>query len=240
MQAGRSVVFGHRGLRGMALLITGALLLVLAEPVHRWLLSLFELAEGPIRERSSWGVIVFVLLVAVSAMVAFVSSAVFVPVAIAVWGPTLCMALLWIGWFLGGLVAYGVGRFVGRPAVEMLVGAGTLARYEGWARSGKSRVPVLMLLLAIPSDMACYLFGLVRCRFAAFASALAVAEVPYALGAVYLATSFLERRIVPLLAVGIGGVLLSAWAVHRLHQRRTPQGTFPFPSGSSPTGLQRT
>ena len=33
----------------------------------------------------------------------------------------------------------------------------------------------------------------------------------------YLGTSFLERRIVPLLALGIGGVLLSLWAIRRLH-----------------------
>lgn len=222
MRARGSVQVGHRRLAGMAVLLLVASLLVLAQPVHTWLLSLFEMAEVPIRERTSWGMIIFVLLVALSAMVAFVSSAMFVPVAITMWGPVICVALLWIGWFLGGLLAYGIGRYVGRPAVEMLVGARTLVRYEGWIRSDKSLAPMLMLLLAGPSDMACYLFGLVRCRFTAFASALAVAEVPYVLTAVYLATSFLERRVLPLLVLGLGGILLSAWAVHRLHGQRTP------------------
>ena len=59
-------------------------------------------------------------------------------------------------------------------------------------------------------------FGL---GFVVFVAALALAEVPYALGAVYLGTSFLERRIVPLLALGIAGVLLSLWAIRRLHHR---------------------
>lgn len=232
MRLGRSILLEHHRLRGIGVLLILAVLLVLAQPMHSWLLSLFEMAEAPIRERSTWGMIVFVLLVALSAMVAFVSSAVFVPVAITVWGATACVVLLWIGWFAGGLAAYGIGRFIGRPSVERLVGAGTLERYEGWARSGKSLVPMLIFLLGIPSDMACYLFGLVRCRFIPFVSALAVAEVPYAVGAVYLGTSFLERRLVPILVLGVGGALLSAWALHRLDVRHGPSRL--------PADLQRT
>ena len=88
-------------------------------------------------------------------------------------------------------------------------------------------MPMLMLQLAIPSDLASYLFGLVRCRFMVFVVALAIAEVPYALGAVYLGTSFLERRIVPLLAIGIAGVLLSLWAIRQLHRHSEPLTALP-------------
>lgn len=95
-----------------------------------------------------------------------------------------------------------------------------IARYEGWARSGATLVPILLLQLAGPSDAAGYVFGLVRCRLPVFLVALAVAEVPYALGAVYLGVSFIEGKVVSLLAVGIGGLLLSAWAVRRLHRAR--------------------
>jgi hypothetical protein len=49
--------------------------------------------------------------------------------------------------------------------------------------------------------------------------ALAVAEIPYALGAVYLGVSFVERRVLPLLAVGVAGVLLSVLAF-RAHRRQ--------------------
>lgn len=231
MRSVRSVLSRHRRAIGLAMLVTIASLVVLAQPVHTWLLSLFDGAEVLIRERDSWGMVVFVLLAAGSAMVAFVSSAALVPVAIYVWGPAACFALLWVGWFMGGLAGYGIGRFLGRPAVEFLVRPGTLARYEGWARSGKSLVPMLMLQLAIPSDLASYLFGLVRCRFLAFAAALALAEVPYALGAVYLGTSFLERRMVPILVLGLSGVLLSAWAVHRLYDRG---GLLPKPASIGP------
>jgi uncharacterized membrane protein YdjX (TVP38/TMEM64 family) len=210
-------VSAHRRVLVTLLLVAIGVLVVVAQPVHAWLLILFDAAEGLIRKQPALGMIAFVLLAAVSALLAFVSSAVLVPVAVYVWGPTACFVLLWIGWYLGGLAGYAIGRFLGRPIVEILVGPGSLARYEGLTRSTRSLVPILLLQLAIPSDLASYLFGMIGCRLAPFALALAVAEVPYALGAVYLGTSFLEGRIVPFLAVGVAGVLLSAWAVRRMH-----------------------
>jgi len=243
MRSVRSVLSRHHRVIALAILVSIALLLMLAQPVHTWLLTLFEAAEGAMRDRAAWGMIVFVLLAAVSAMVAFVSSAMLVPAAIYVWGPVVCFLLLWAGWFLGGLAGYAIGRYLGRPVVERLVRPGALARYEGWARSGKSLVPMLMLQLAIPTDLAGILFGLVRCRFIIFAAALALAEVPYALGAVYLGASFLERRILPLVALGVAGVLLSAWAVYRLHDPHGPLGPSaslePTPSVAKPGPADR-
>ena len=68
----------------------------------------------------------------------------------------------------------------------------------------------------MPTDLAGYVFGLVRCRLSIFIPAVALAEIPYALGSVYLGTSFLQRRIAPLLLLGTAAVLVSWWAIHRL------------------------
>lgn len=208
----------RRRLISLAVLIGVAVAFMLAPPVHDWLLSLFDAAERVIRQRPGVGMLVFVVLAALSAMLAFVSSVALVPVAVYVWGPAVCFVLLWTGWLLGGLAGYAIGRYLGRPAVEVFVRPGALARYERWAQSRTSLVPILMLQLAVPSDMASYLFGLVRCRFVVFLAALVLAEVPYALGAVYLGMSFLERRLIPLLVLGAAGVLLSTWALRRLRR----------------------
>ena len=217
MSSVRTMLASSRRILPIAVLVILGLVLVLAEPVHAWLVSVFRTAATLIADQDTWAMAVFVLLAAISAMVAFLSSAVLVPVAIQAWGPTVCFVLLWMGWFSGGLAGYAIGRYLGRPAVELLVRSETLERYEGWTKSGKSLVPMLIVQLAIPSDLASYLFGLVRCRFGIFAAALALAEVPYALGAVYLGASFLAGRILPLAVLGIAGVLISAWAVHRIH-----------------------
>ena len=166
----------------------------------------------------------FVMLAAVSALLAFFSSALLIPVAVYVWGPATCVALLWTGWLIGGVIAYLVGRHLGRPVVRALLRPGTLARYEGWVRSGAGFVPVFLLQLAIPSDVAGYLFGLARCRFRVFLPALAAAEVPYAIGAVYLGVSFLARDVLPLVALGAAGAFISVVAFRLLRARALRAG----------------
>ena len=194
--------------------------LLLARPLHQWLLLQLAAAETVIRQQQSWGMIVFVLLAAISAMIAFVSSAVLVPAAVYVWGPWRCAALLWAGWFLGGLAAYAIGRYLGRPIVLRLVPQRSLERQERWARSGRSLAGIIVVQLAVPSDLAGYVFGLIRCPFVPFVTALAVAEVPYAVGAVYLGVSFVERRLFPLIAVGLAGTVLSLVAARAVRRQR--------------------
>jgi uncharacterized membrane protein YdjX (TVP38/TMEM64 family) len=201
-----------------AVVLCGAALLLWG-PLHARLLELIAAAEGLIRAYPAWGMAVFVLLAAVSAMLAFVSSAALIPVAIYAWGPTLCAALLWLGWFIGGVLAYLVGRYLGRPIVQRLVRPATLARYEAYAHRGATFVPILLLQLAVPSDTAGYLFGMVRCPAGIYLLALAAAEVPYAIGAVYLGSSFLERRLVPLLVFGAAGALLGVVALRKVARR---------------------
>lgn len=202
----------------LALLVL-AIALLAARPAHEWLLDRFADAELVIRQRPIAGLVVFVLLTAISAMIAFVSSAVLIPVAIFVWGPTFCFVLLWSGWFLGGLASYAIGRYLGRPIVRRLVRPEALERQERWAHSGgRSLAAILLIQLAIPSDLAGYAFGLIRCPVGPFAAALALAEVPYALGAVFLGMSFVERRLVPLVILGVAGLLLSVAAFRTYHR----------------------
>jgi uncharacterized membrane protein YdjX (TVP38/TMEM64 family) len=202
----------------LAVLVALALSLLLSSPVHARMLVLFTQAEGVIRQHPVLGIGVFVLLAIVSAMLMFVSSVVLIPVAIYVWGPLVCALLLWAGWFLGGMLSYAIGRYLGRPVVDRMVRAETLARYEAYARKASAFVPIVLLQLAIPSDTAGYLFGMVRVPLRLYLVALALAEIPYAIGAVYLGTSFLERRIVPLVLLGVAGIGLSLLAYRSVHR----------------------
>jgi uncharacterized membrane protein YdjX (TVP38/TMEM64 family) len=49
--------------------------------------------------------------------------------------------------------------------------------------------------------------------------ALAIAELPYVMGTVFLGTSLLQRRMPLLLSVGAASILLSLWAWRSLQQR---------------------
>jgi len=213
-------MFSARRAVVIALLVAAGLALLMSAPAHARVMALFADADQVIRQHPAWGMVVFVLLAVVSAMFVFVSSVALIPVAIYAWGPVVCAVLLWVGWFLGGVVAYGVGRWLGRPVVNRLVRPETIARYEGYAHRTSAFVPIVLLQLAIPSDTAGYLFGLARVPLALYLTALAVAEVPFAVGAVYLGTSFLERRLYRLLLLGLAGVVLSALAYRTFHRHR--------------------
>jgi uncharacterized membrane protein YdjX (TVP38/TMEM64 family) len=203
----------------VTLVLAAALAVLLARPVHDQMLSWLGASESLIREHPETGMGVFVALAAVSALLAFFSSALLVPIAVYAWGPLTCVVLLWIGWLLGGVIAYLVGRHVGRPVVRMLLRPSTFERYEGWSRSSVGFVPVFLLQLALPSDVTGYLLGLARCPFGIFLAAVAAAELPYAIGAVYFGASFLERDLLPLILLGLTGALLSVLAARGLRTR---------------------
>ncbi len=216
------VVMLDRRLVTLGALLVLAVTIVLIGPLHRWLLGLFATAEVLMRHHPSMGMLAFVGLAALSAMFVFLSSTVLMPAAIQAWGPALSAGLLWAGWLLGGLAAYAVGRYLGRPGVEVLIARRTLTRYERWVRAQASFRRALLIQLALPSDAAGYVFGVTRYPLRWFTTGLALAEIPYALGAVYLGVNFLERRLVPLVIGGLIGALLGWLALRAIHARAAP------------------
>jgi uncharacterized membrane protein YdjX (TVP38/TMEM64 family) len=164
------------------------------------------------------GGLIFVLLSALSAMLAFFSSAVLVPVAVVGWGKPLTAALLWLGWLLGGLCTYAIGRGFGRPLLGMRGAEKALAFYRR-RLSARLGLPVVFLLqLGLPSEIPGYLCGLLQVRLRTYAIALALAELPYAIGTVWVGESIVQRQGGWLLALGAAAVAISAGALFFLHR----------------------
>ena len=140
------------------------------------------------------GAVLFVGLAALSAVLVFFSGVLLVPVGVQTWGEAGCFLLLWCGWVLGGLVTYSVGRHLGRPFVRRLLSAGAVARYEALIPAGGSFLTATLVQLAFPSDISGYFFGLLGYQARVYLGALVFAELPYALGTVYLGAAFLQRQ----------------------------------------------
>jgi uncharacterized membrane protein YdjX (TVP38/TMEM64 family) len=171
---------------------------------------LFE-ASALIQQHRILGAVVFVLASAVSAMLVFFSAALLVPVGIETWGSVGCFLLLWLGWFLGGVLTYGIGRSLGRPAVDALLRKRSVSELERRLPTTHGFWGALSIQLVFPSDLGGYFFGLLRYPPGSYFAALACAELPYALGTVYLGTAFLERAWVPLVVGGALAALLLFW-----------------------------
>ncbi|MGH9458899.1 MAG: TVP38/TMEM64 family protein [Thermoanaerobaculia bacterium] len=183
------------------------------------LTALVETAEEIVRRRPEWGMVAFVVLAAFSAILAFFSSAVIVPVGVKAWGEGITFLLLWSGWLLGGMLTYGIGRWLGRPVVRLLVSEERVAFYET-RLSRRARFPLILLFqIALPSEIPGYVLGTLRYSFPRFLLALAIAELPFAAGAIYLGWTFLRGSYILLLVAGFVGIALSAWALHAFHER---------------------
>ncbi len=204
----------------LALLCIALAMLTASADVHRALLEVLDASREVIVARPVTGALLFVLLAAVSAMFAFVSIAVVIPLAVYVWGNALSLALLWAGWILGGAIAYGIARYLGRPVVRWLTdrALGKIERYVG--PSTPFRV-VLLLQIGLPSEIPGYVLGLAKYPFGKFLLALALAELPYTVATVYLGAGFISARSGLVLAVGfaLAGLSLGAFYLLRRHLR---------------------
>jgi uncharacterized membrane protein YdjX (TVP38/TMEM64 family) len=143
---------------------------------------------------------------------------VIVPAAVFTWGTSSSIALLWIGWICGGVITYTVGKHLGRPAVSWLLGGDTFERMDRRVPRDAPFWLVLLMQLALPSEMTGYVLGMVRYPFVRYLAALGIAELPYTLATVYLGSSFVERRAVVVLIAGIAIAFLSLGAFHFLRR----------------------
>lgn len=211
----------HKRRLAVALLVLLlALLVALSDSSFGVIERALEIARRLIVQHPVWGLVAFVGFSALSAMLAFVSTAVLVPVGISAWGELGTMALLWTGWLIGGATAYTIGRFLGRSIVRLIVSSEQMERYEGSISDRVGWTAVFFFQLALPSEVPGYLLGIVRYPFVLYLSALALAELPFAVGAVYFGKSFLERNYLMMFSFGVGGILLMIVAVAAWHHRQ--------------------
>lgn len=200
-----------------------------------WLQGLFgrllAVTEQTIAVHPVAGALLFVLLAALSGMLAFFSSALIAPVAVHTWGPTSSALLLWGGWILGGTVSYAIGRFLGRPLFGRVTPKG-LAQYERLIRRDTPFGLVAMFQLAMPSEVPGYFLGVVRYSFWRYIVVVAAGELPYAIGTVILGHSFLTHQVLPFVLLGGLAVASSVWAAVRLRRglHASATATAPAPS----------
>ncbi len=221
----------------LALLLGGLVLLVSSDAAHQRLTWVLEATTPLISAHPIRGAVLFVAFSALSAMLAFFSSAVLVPVAVQTWGELGTVVLLWLGWILGGSCAYGLARAWGRSVIRFLTSERALARHDARFSPQTPFGLVLLFQLAVPSELPGYVLGLARYPFSRYLAVVAIAELPYAIGAVFLGASVLNRRLGLLLTLGAFAILVSALALRMLRKRVAPPP--PPPVQTRAHGAQR-
>lgn len=203
----------------LGLLCVALALLASSDVLHTALLALLQACQQLITQNPVTGAVLFVGFAALSAMLAFVSIAVIVPVAVYTWGEPLSAALLWSGWLLGGVIAYTIGRILGRPIVTWLTTNTDLRHLERYLRRDSAFFLVLLFQLALPSELPGYVLGLMRYHPGRYLLSLGLAELPYALLTIHLGASFVERHSGVVLWLGLLLLVLSISAFILLRKR---------------------
>lgn len=218
--------------RALLLVLACGLLAAVAtsSEVHDAALRLIAACESVIVTHPLAGPVVFVAFAAASAMLAFLSVAVVVPIAAYAWGAWLTILYLWAGWILGGMLSYALGRTLGRSLLLWLSPTAS-RRVEQLLRQDGSFGFALLLQLSLPSELLGYALGSMRYRFGSYLLVVALGEAPFAIGAVVLGENFLAGRAGLLALVGVACAALMIVALRLLNRRiaahATSNGTQP-------------
>ena len=209
----------HKRIIFLGFIVLVALLIVNSDALYDKSDEIIVYSESIISQFPLFGMLVFILLAIISAMLAFYSSAILVPVGIYAWGSTVCFLLLLVGWLLGGMLTYTIGYYLGRPVTSKLIGEKRFSIFEEQIRKHTKFIYVLLFQVALPSEIPGYVLGTLHYRFLFYLIALAITEIPYALGTVYLGSSYLERNNMVFLILGVGAVLASVYfySLYRQH-----------------------
>ncbi len=151
------------------------------------------------------GVFVFLALAAISAILIFFSSILIVPIAVFAWGEFATFLLLLLGWFIGAMIAYMVGKNLGRKVVEYFVSTKKIDDYGNLISKEMGIFDVVFLKLALPSEVPSFFLGIVRYPFLKYIFVVIISELPFAIWAVYLGDAFVDDNRVLFFGTLIAG-----------------------------------
>lgn len=178
-----------------------------------------DIIQGFIEAHQYWGIAIFVGLAGLSSMLSPFSSIPLVPPAILIWGQTNTAILLAVGWFIGGIIAYALAYFIGYPLVNRIASFQKIEFYRQRLGRRAEFWIALLFRLGVPSELASYVFGIIRYPFVKYLVITAITEAVFAAITVSTGGAILEKNFVLLLAVGLGTLLLISAVTYLLHRQ---------------------
>lgn len=134
--------------------------------------------EQSVNRLGRWGALIYIGLIALSVVVSPIPGAPLAVIAGALWGTVLAGIYSVIGGFLGGLIAYYLGRTLGRSAIKALTGKMIVFSkrkgeiYLGWLIFGSRLLPVLSF------DLISYGAGMTGLSLPIYATATLLGMIP--------------------------------------------------------------
>lgn len=155
--------------------------------------QLVSFFENYATARPILSILVFLTLTIISVMFLFFSSAWLVPIAVSVWGSFATVLLLLIGWLVGAIFSYILGRYAGFPVLKYFIPLQKLDYYRDLFSKNPSLLLVFLLRFIVPSEIPGYALGIFRLNFLKYLLITVLAEIPYAFVTVYAIGAILNK-----------------------------------------------
>lgn len=139
------------------------------------------------------GMVIFVGMGILSAMISPFSSAPLIPIAVIIWGNFLTFILLALGWLVGAIITYYIGYFAGYFLLKDVIPYKKIKYYQQRFPPRAQFWLVLMFRFSMPAEIPGYTLGIIRYDFGKYFLATVISEVPFALISVYASKAFLVR-----------------------------------------------
>ncbi len=167
--------------------------------------------EGHAANQPVLSVFIFLVFTILSVLFFFFSSFLVVPVAVSVWGSFITTMLLLLGWFIGAIFSYAVGRYAGYPILRYFIPEAKLSYYDRLFSENSSLLSIFLLRFTLPSEIPGYMLGVLRFHFSKYLWVTLLAEIPYAFVIVYAFDAILTKD--PMVLSSIIGIWLLAVAI---------------------------
>ena len=179
-----------------------AILLVIAFALLFWSSSELQQQFGVVTEKLDvyveanpiQGIVFFISLAALSALLSPFSSLPTLPFAIQIWGTLFTFLFLIIGWTIGSLLSYGVGRYGLLVLFRRLINFQKIEKYRRDLSGNSEFALVVLFRLALPSELTGLVLGILRYDIGKYILATLISEIPFALVSVFVCDAFLMNN----------------------------------------------
>ncbi len=171
--------------------------------------------QGRVTHDQPLAIAIFVVLSALSAMFAPLSTAPIVPFAVVVWGGAQTFALLMLGWMVGGALTYTIGRYGAHPFFRNWKLYHTIEHYREHLSEQSQFTFVLLFRIALPAEIPGYVLGAIRYSWWRYMLATFISEIFVAFLLVFASEAFLrhdELELVGGIAVAVAVFSVCAYA----------------------------
>lgn len=216
----------------LVILVAATLLFGASQSFQAGFVSVSAEVNAYIAAHAVGGAVIFVSFAALSAILSPFSSVPMVPFAVLAWGETLAFALLLLGWFLGGMLSYAVGRYSLHVLFHRLLPIRKIEAYQQKLSERSEFILVALFRLALPAEVTGLVLGSLRYDFLKYLAATLISEIPFALVTVYAGGAFALNdpwRLALWIAVGSALFATAAALFARRMRANEPQSSFTSP-----------